>query len=137
MTRYSEGSEAPTVIVMTLFLVVTLISGSLACFGTKWWKFGHLFHDDYYLILALVGHGTKIDTVLVSHDCLGIVTISTPKFIPFLRQLQLSGMRLDGMRLDGMTRYTVSSHAQSSRTKYFLLSRDRRRTDNESAHELD
>lgn len=64
-------------------------------------------------------------------QCLSIVTASAPQFIPFLKQLQSTGMRLDGM-----TRYTLSSHHKSSRGRYYL-STDRRRTGNESTHELD
>jgi hypothetical protein len=66
-------------------------------------------------------------------QCLSIVTASAPQFIPFLKQLQSTGMRLDGM-----TRYTLSSHQKSARSKYFLSAdRSRRRTGNESTHELD
>ncbi|GIK00962.1 hypothetical protein Aspvir_004992 [Aspergillus viridinutans] len=64
-------------------------------------------------------------------QCLSIMTTSAPQFIPFLRQLQSTGMRLDGL-----TRYTISSHHKSSRSRYYL-STDRRRTGNESSHELD
>jgi hypothetical protein len=64
-------------------------------------------------------------------QCLSIVTASAPQFIPFLKQLQSTGMRLDGM-----TRYTLSSHHKSARSRYYL-STDRRRTGNESTHELD
>ncbi|RHZ61795.1 uncharacterized protein CDV56_104138 [Aspergillus thermomutatus] len=309
MTRYSPDSEAPAVIVLTLFLMVTSILGSLARLGTKWWKFGSLFQDDYHILLALLmsiaqsvavsiavqnGYGdhltklgdTKVESIMKSQyvatmfyilaiafsqlaflcfvqhltptsqsrvvflalqiiiaawaisgifasafqchpdrwdylhgscydreaffiylgvsniftdvaiiaqavqviaivqttwkrkanimavflfrvivpgaliaqvyfvhrtinssdptsetwsvtvasqlvQCLSIVTASAPQFIPFLKQLQSTGMRLDGM-----TRYTLSSQQKSSRTKYFL-SADRRRTGNESTHELD
>ncbi|KAF4261105.1 hypothetical protein KXV22_005839 [Aspergillus fumigatus] len=282
MTRYSPDSEAPAVIVLTLFLMVTSVLGSLARLGTKWWKFGSLFLDDYYILLALLmsiaqsvaiamavknGYGShltslddsRVDSIMKSQyvatffyilaiafsqlaflcfvqqltptsrnkvvflalqiiiavweaffiylgvsniltdvaiiaqavqviaivqttwkrraniiavflfrvivpgalmaqvyfihstinssdatsetwpvtvasqlvQCLSIVTASAPQFIPFLKQLQSTGMRLDGM-----TRYTLSSHHKSSRGRYYL-STDRRRTGNESTHELD
>ncbi|GFF34733.1 hypothetical protein IFM61606_04725 [Aspergillus udagawae] len=309
MTRYSPDSEAPAVIVLTLFLMVTSVLGSLARLGTKWWKFGSLFLDDYYILLALLmsiaqsvavsmavkngygGHLTtlsnsNVDSIMKSQyvatffyilaiafsqlaflcfvqhltptsrsrvvflalqiiialwaisavfasafqchphqwdylhgscydreayfiylgvsniftdvaiiaqavqviaivqttwkrkanimavflfrvivpgalvaqvyfihctinssdatsetwsvtvasqlvQCLSIVTASAPQFIPFLKQLQSTGMRLDGI-----TRYTLSSHHKSARSRYYL-STDRRRTGNESTHELD
>ncbi|KAL4786855.1 hypothetical protein BJX76DRAFT_62600 [Aspergillus varians] len=54
MTRYPEDSNAPGVIVMTRFLMVTLILGSLTRLGTKWWKFRTIFQDDYYILLAML-----------------------------------------------------------------------------------
>ncbi|KAL4971461.1 hypothetical protein BDW66DRAFT_146133 [Aspergillus desertorum] len=54
MTRYSADSEAPAVIVLTRFLLVTLILGTLARLATKWWKFGTFFRDDYYGLLAML-----------------------------------------------------------------------------------
>ncbi|KAL4797288.1 hypothetical protein BDV19DRAFT_359317 [Aspergillus venezuelensis] len=52
MSRYPKDSNAPAVIVLTRFLLVTLILGTLARLATKWWKYGSLFRDDYYTILA-------------------------------------------------------------------------------------
>ncbi|KAL4944210.1 hypothetical protein BDV06DRAFT_187842 [Aspergillus oleicola] len=52
MSRYPKDSNAPAVIVLTRFLLVTLILGTLARLATKWWKYGALFRDDYYTILA-------------------------------------------------------------------------------------
>ncbi|OJI97613.1 hypothetical protein ASPVEDRAFT_146957 [Aspergillus versicolor CBS 583.65] len=54
MSRYPKDSNAPAVIVLTRFLLVTLILGCLARLGTKWWKFGTFFRDDYYAMLAMV-----------------------------------------------------------------------------------
>lgn len=54
MSRYPEDSNAPAVIVLTRFLLVTLILGCLARLATKWWKFGTFFRDDYYAMLAMV-----------------------------------------------------------------------------------
>ncbi|KAL4912345.1 hypothetical protein BDW62DRAFT_206563 [Aspergillus aurantiobrunneus] len=54
MARYPEDSSAPAVIVLTRFLLVTLILASLARLATKWWKFGSFFRDDYYALLAML-----------------------------------------------------------------------------------
>jgi hypothetical protein len=77
---------------------------------------------------------SKIWSVTVASQlvqCLSLVTASAPQFIPFFKQLQSTGMRLDGM-----TRYALSSHHKSARSRYYF-STDRRRTGNESIHELD
>lgn len=54
MSRFSQDSQAPAVIVLTLFLLVTLFLGVLTRLGTKLWKFGSLFLDDCYIIIATV-----------------------------------------------------------------------------------
>ncbi|KAL2844899.1 hypothetical protein BJX68DRAFT_242546 [Aspergillus pseudodeflectus] len=54
MARYPADSQAPAVIVLTRFLMVTLILGTLIRLATKWWKFSTLFRDDYYILLAML-----------------------------------------------------------------------------------
>jgi hypothetical protein len=54
MARYPADSQAPAVIVLTRFLMVTLILGTLIRLATKWWKFSTFFRDDYYILLAMV-----------------------------------------------------------------------------------
>ncbi|KAL3462069.1 hypothetical protein BJX64DRAFT_288809 [Aspergillus heterothallicus] len=53
MARYPADSQAPAVIVLTRFLMVTSILGTIARLATKWWKFGTFFRDDYYILLAI------------------------------------------------------------------------------------
>ncbi|KAL4816102.1 hypothetical protein BDW67DRAFT_163073 [Aspergillus spinulosporus] len=54
MSRYPADSQAPAVIVLTRFLLVTLILGTLSRLATKWWKFRTFFRDDYYSLLAML-----------------------------------------------------------------------------------
>ncbi|KAL3442686.1 hypothetical protein BJX65DRAFT_286306 [Aspergillus insuetus] len=54
MARYPADSQAPAVIVLTRFLMVTLILGTLIRLATKWWKFSTFFRDDYYILLAML-----------------------------------------------------------------------------------
>ncbi|KAL4925687.1 uncharacterized protein BDV17DRAFT_271592 [Aspergillus undulatus] len=54
MARYPPDSNAPAVIVLTRFLLVTSILGTLARLATKWWKFGTFFRDDYYALSAML-----------------------------------------------------------------------------------
>ncbi|CEL10612.1 hypothetical protein ASPCAL13729 [Aspergillus calidoustus] len=54
MARYPADSEAPAVIVLTRFLMVTLILGTLIRLATKWWKFSTFFRDDYYILMAML-----------------------------------------------------------------------------------
>ncbi|KAL6231025.1 hypothetical protein BDW75DRAFT_221247 [Aspergillus navahoensis] len=68
MARYPAESQAPAVIVLTRFLMVTLILGSLARLATKWWKFGTFFRDDYYILLAMLASIAEAVAVSVAVD---------------------------------------------------------------------
>jgi hypothetical protein len=60
MARYPADSEAPAVIVLTRFLMVTLILGTLIRLATKWWKFSTFFRDDYYILMAMVCRQSRL-----------------------------------------------------------------------------
>ncbi|KAL2844836.1 hypothetical protein BJY01DRAFT_214694 [Aspergillus pseudoustus] len=68
MARYPADSQAPAVIVLTRFLMVTSILGTLARLATKWWKFRALFRDDYYILLALTASIAQSVAVSVAVD---------------------------------------------------------------------
>ncbi|KAL3482414.1 hypothetical protein BJX99DRAFT_2082 [Aspergillus californicus] len=66
--RYPEDSYAPAVIVLTRFLLVTLILGTLVRLATKWWKFGSFFRDDYYAMLAMLASIAQAVAISIAVD---------------------------------------------------------------------
>ncbi|KAL2803093.1 hypothetical protein BJX63DRAFT_425553 [Aspergillus granulosus] len=68
MARYPAESQAPAVIVLTRFLIVTLILGTLTRLATKWWKFRTFFRDDYYILLAMVASIAEAVAISVAVD---------------------------------------------------------------------
>ncbi|BCS25686.1 uncharacterized protein APUU_50397S [Aspergillus puulaauensis] len=100
MSRYPEDSNAPAVIVLTRFLLVTLILGCLARLATKWWKFGTFFRDDYYAMLAMaasiaqavavsiavnLGYGSPI-TQLSESQVAGILKVPNRSSLSYIRR---------------------------------------------------
>ncbi|KAL2867526.1 uncharacterized protein BJX67DRAFT_371877 [Aspergillus lucknowensis] len=68
MSRYPADSQAPAVIVLTRFLLVTLILGTLARLATKWWKFGAFFRDDYYSLVAMLASVAQAVAISIAVD---------------------------------------------------------------------
>ncbi|KAL5337417.1 hypothetical protein BJX70DRAFT_399721 [Aspergillus crustosus] len=68
MSRYPADSQAPAVIVLTRFLMVTSILGTIARLATKWWKFSTFFRDDYYIIVAMLASIAQAVAVSVAVD---------------------------------------------------------------------
>ncbi|KAL4882163.1 hypothetical protein BJY04DRAFT_187289 [Aspergillus karnatakaensis] len=68
MARYPPDSHAPAVIVLTRFLMVVMILGSIARLATKWWKFGTFFRDDYYILLAMLASIGQAVAISVAVD---------------------------------------------------------------------